>query len=270
MNDATVGRNPAAGTAAKAIYALQYAEERGIAEISNQQDIALKRLALSLDDICRHEFTENRKIRIVGEDRSFLIEREIQIEHLQAEVDYYFLPGSMMSRTKEAVKNEVLQLLGEKLIEPWQARKMLASAVPEAFRQSYDLQEANARRKLQKITARSGEQLKPEPWENPDVCISVLEEFMLTQKFEVVGDDERKAIMQLWQAYQVQKRTNAAAAAGQPTPTQPTAVTAPAAAPAPGPGDNNAAATGAAQLEQQATTAEQPAEAQVNPGVATQ
>jgi hypothetical protein len=49
MNDASTGKLPSAGLAAKAIYALQYADEQSITEASALQDTALKQLAEALD-----------------------------------------------------------------------------------------------------------------------------------------------------------------------------------------------------------------------------
>jgi hypothetical protein len=105
------GKLPSAGLAAKAIYALQYADEQSINEASTLQDIALKELAEALDQITRVEYPDARKIRLVGEDRAFMVEHEISPDDLKADVDYTFTPGSMLSRQKESVKNELLELL---------------------------------------------------------------------------------------------------------------------------------------------------------------
>jgi hypothetical protein len=254
VNPASTGKMPGAGTAAKAIYALQYADERSISETSTLQDIFLKRLAEALDAVCQVEFTDARKVRLVGADRSFMVETEIKPEHQKANVDYFFVPGSMMSRQKEAIKNEVLELQGRGLLQPWEARKFLTTTVPEAFRRSYDLQEAKARSNLEKILDGEATQIQPQPWEDPDVGSAVLEEFMLTKKFELVDDDARKAIMQLWQAYQLSRQMRAA---GQPQqPTHDAGTPGGGAAPTPQPQlDGAAPAEGAELLEQQATEA---------------
>lgn len=218
MNDASTGKLPSAGIAAKAIYALQYADERSISETSNLQDIALKRLAEALDAVTRHEFTEERKIRIVGEDRSFMTEHEIRPELLRCDVDYVFVPGSMMSRQKEAIRNEMLALLEKGLVEPWEVRKYISSAVPDAFRRSNDLQEAAIRRKLQEVLRGGAREIQPDPWEDPSIAVAVLEEFMLTAKWKVVTEAERQAIAQAWQAYQQMRAMRQQPAQPQPAP----------------------------------------------------
>jgi hypothetical protein len=92
MNEASTGKLRSAGLAAKANYALQYADERIVSAVSTEQDKALKRLAKSLDAITRTEYTEARKIRIAGADCAFMPEQEILPEDLDVEVDYV-LPG---------------------------------------------------------------------------------------------------------------------------------------------------------------------------------
>jgi hypothetical protein len=201
MQDASRGRLPAAGVSAKLIYALQYADERGIAEVSNLQDKALARLARALDAVTRTMYTEGRKIMIAGEDQSFLVEQEIDPVKLNAQVDYHFTPGSMLAKQKEAVKNEMLTLLEAGLVEPHIVRRHLSTAVPDVFRVSYDLQYAHARRQLKKILSGEARQLAPEPWDDNAVHKAVIEEFMLTARWEVLNERERGAVIQLWQAH---------------------------------------------------------------------
>lgn len=205
MNDASTGKLPSAGIAAKAVYALQYADERSITEASNLQDLALKRLAESLDAITRAEYTERRKIRIVGADRSFMVEQDIDPEMIAVDVDYTFSPGSMMSRQKDAVKNEMLELKKEGLLPATTVLKHLASAVPDVFRLEYDLQYAHARRMLSSILkVKEGPlpQPQPQPWEDAGVHAQVLQEFMLTSKYtDFTSDEQRSLIAQLWQTY---------------------------------------------------------------------
>jgi hypothetical protein len=255
MNPASTGKLPSAGLAAKAIYALQYADERSISKPSTLQDEALRELALLLDSITRHEWTHERKVKIVGEDRSFMVEVDIRPEMLKANVDYFFVPGSMMSRQKEAIKNEVLELKSQGLLQPWEARKWIATVAPEAFRRSHSLQETKARRNLERLLKGDVTQIQPDPWEDPDVGAGVLEEFMLTRKWEYLGDTKKQAVAMLWQAYQVmrqqraaQQQAAAARAGGQPGGGGPGQ-----------PGAGGAPAAGAAELEQTATEAmEQP------------
>lgn len=258
MNDASTGKNPAAGTAAKAIYALQYADERSISETSTLQDIAIKRIAEILDAITRVEYKEARKIRIVGQDRSFMVEQDIRPEDLQADVDYHIVPGSMTGRSKEAVKNEVMALLEAQLIEPWEARKALPSAVPDMFRRSADLQESAVRRQLQDILEGNVDQVAPEPWQDPNVGKSVLEEWLLSAKAKLVGETQRRAVQQLWQAFGVQAQMLAQPQQPQPQQGQGGAQPAMAGAVPQQPQPDGAAvgpAEGAQQLEQQATEA---------------
>jgi hypothetical protein len=203
MQDSSTGKLPAAGIAAKAIYALQWADERGISEISNLQDIALQRCAKIMDEVTRSEYKEDRKVRIIGEDRAYMIEQEISPNHLEADVDYHFVPGSMLAKQKEVIRNEMLTLFGAGLIQPHEVRKYLATAVPDVFRRSYDLQEARARRILHQVV-KGGTQVQPMPFDDPQVFGSVLQEFMLSHKWDGLPDQEKQMLLQLWQAYQVQ------------------------------------------------------------------
>ena len=226
MNDASTGKLPSAGIAAKAIYALQYADEQSISEASTLQDIALKELAEALDQITRVEYQDARKVRLVGEDRAFMVEHEISPEDLAADVDYTFTPGSMLSRQKEAVKNELLELMGVGLVDPATVKKHLSTAVPDVFRTSYNLQEAKARRTLQRILRASGPvAVQPAPFDDPAIACSVLEEFALTAKWDLVGQEKQSQITQLWQAYKQQQlmaaQQAAAAAAPPPAPGKP-------------------------------------------------
>lgn len=214
MNDATTGKLPSAGLAAKAIYALQYADERSIKKTSALQDVALKKLALAIDAVTRVEYKEARKVRVTGEDRSFLVESEILPEHLDTEVDYYFTPGSMMSRQKEAVRNEMIALMDKGLVNPNQARKHIATAVPDVFRTSYDLQEAKARRVLSKILRKGERDLQPDPVDDPEIHSEIIRELMLTEKWDVLGDDEKAAIQRLFDAHQATIAQRQLAAAG--------------------------------------------------------
>lgn len=226
MNDASVGKLPSAGIAAKALYALQYAEERGIVEVSAHQDEALKRLAELLDAITREMYSEARKIRIMGEDQSFLLDDEAEVspKDLEVDVDYVFTPGSMLSRQKESVKNELLQLLQLQLVDVATVRKYLPTAVPDAFKVSHDLQYQKARRQLRDLVRRVVPQVALEPWQDPAVVAGVLEEFLLSAKAERLGQPQRLAVMQLWQAAKVTLQqmqmqaaaANAASQAGRP------------------------------------------------------
>jgi hypothetical protein len=183
MNEASTGKLPSAGLAAKAIYALPYADERNVSEVSTEQDEALKRLARVLDAITRTEYTESRKVRVAGADFAFMPEQEILPEDLDVEVDYLFQPGSMLSRQKEAVKNELLTLREQGLVDDYTVRKVLSSATPDAFRQGYGMQEAAARRKLQ-FVLRNKPMQRPnlEPWEDPAIFLGVIEEFCLSAR----------------------------------------------------------------------------------------
>jgi hypothetical protein len=228
MNDATTGKLPSAGLAAKAIYALQYADERSIKKTSALQDVALKKLALALDAITRVEYKEARKVRVTGEDRSFLVESEILPEHLDTEVDYFFTPGSMMSRQKEAIRNEMIALMKEGLVDPNVVKKHIATASPDVFRTSYDLQEAKARRVLSKILRHGERGLMPDRVDDPAIHLDVIKELMLTSKWDVLGDEEKQSIEQLFAAHEAtiaqqqlaaQQAANPALAAAPPAPT---------------------------------------------------
>jgi hypothetical protein len=150
----------------------------------------------------------------------------------------------------------------ERLIEPWEVRKYIGAAVPDTFRRSYDLQESSARRKLEKILNGNASEMAPEPWESPDVAIAVLEEYMLTQKWEVISSEERQAITQLWQAYQTKRAMTMAAPAqapGQPAPGGATGDAAAGGIPQEMP-DAMQPAEGVAQLEAEAEAAVAPAD----------
>jgi hypothetical protein len=202
MNEASTGKLPSAGLAAKAIFALQYADERSITEASTLQDISLKRLAEALDAITREEYKEARKIKITGADRSYLAEHEITPEHLAIDVDYTFQPGSMMSRQKEAVKNEMFEFLQRGLVTPEQVKKNIASAVPDLWRTSYDLHEAKARRNIEAIIrGTASDPVQPAPFDNPMIHLAVLEEFMITAKYDLLPEPVRAQLSQLWQAF---------------------------------------------------------------------
>ena len=259
MNDASTGKLPSAGLAAKAVYALQYADERSITEASNAQDVALKRLAESLDAITRAEYTERRKIRIVGPDRSFMVERDIDPESLGVDVDYTFTPGSMMSRQKDAVKNEMLELMDKKLLPPATVLKHLSSAVPDVFRLEYDLQYAHARRALELIRKwPEGAQapvLQPQPWEDAGVHAQVFQEFMLTTAYEEFMRPEQKALAaQLWQTYTLMAQGGAAPPGGAP-PAPPSPGNGAPLAPMGPPDAGMQPAEGAEQLDRRATQA---------------
>jgi hypothetical protein len=138
------------------------------------------------------------------------------------DVDYTFVPGSMLSRQKDAVKNEMLELLKQGLVSHAEVRKYLPTATPDVFRLSYDLQEAAARRMLQTLK-RAVQPTVPtmEPWQDPQVFAGVLEEFMLTAAFEdpqLVSDGQRKVIAQAWQAYKVKAEQAAMAMAQRASP----------------------------------------------------
>ena len=273
MNDASRGKLPSAGIAAKAIYALQYADERSIAEASALQDLALSRLARALDAICRVEFSDGRKIRIVGRDRSFMVEKELKPEHLEADVDYFFVPGSMLSHQKESIRNEMLELMDKGIMKPWEVRKYLPAAVPDAFRGSYDLQEAKVRRNLDRILTGELAQVGPDPWDDAVTQVAVLEEFMLTAKWDVLGQPEKAAIMQYWQALKLQAQPPAAPAPpGGPGAGPAGGAPAPAGAQEPGEGGQPIGApalphtgVGPALLAQRATRAMEPQEPNAEP-----
>lgn len=251
MNEATTGKLPSAGLAAKAIYALQYADERSIKKTSGLQDVALKKLALAMDAVTRVEYKEARKIRVTGEDRSFLVESEILPEHLDTEIDYFFTPGSMMSRQKEAIRNEMIALMDKGLIDPRQAKKHIATAVPDVFRTSYDLQEAKARRVLSKIL-RGGERgIVPDPVDDPAIHSDVIKELMLTSRWDVLGDEEKQAIQQVYDAHQATIAQQQLAAAQPPAPAAAPAppVPAPEAPPLGAPPQAPGIPEGAAELE---------------------
>lgn len=198
MNDASTGKLPSAALAARAIYALQFADERSIAEVSNLQDASLSRLAKAIDAVVRTSYKETRKIQIVGLDRSFMATEEVPPEAWQVDVDYHFLPGSMLSKNKENIRNEMIQLLQLNLIEPFRVRKYLASSVPDVFRQSYDLQEAKARRVLSSITRGEVIEYELKPWDNPEIFKATIEEYLLSAKSDLLGNEAKNALTNLW------------------------------------------------------------------------
>jgi len=220
MNEASTGKLPSAGLPAKAIFALQYADEKSIIEASQQQDEALRRMAIILDCITRYEYTESRKVAVTGEDRSFLTEFEISPEDLQYEVDYYIVPGSMLTRQKETVRNELLSYAEMGLIPPARLKRLLPSAVPDAVRGSMDAQEAKVRRRIYRITQGNTENLAPDPWEDPGIGLEVLEEWMCSARFEGLQDEAKQALTMLWQAYTTMAQQEAQGGA-PPPPGQP-------------------------------------------------
>lgn len=254
MNDASTGKLPSAGLAAKAIYALQYADERSISKTSTLQDESLKELAFAIDAVTRVEYKESRKVRLTGEDREFLVESEILPDQLDTDVDYFFTPGSMLSKQKEAVRNEMLALRDAGMIDDATCRKFIATGVPDVFRTSNDLHEAKARRNLQDILRR-GEQPEADPWDNPDVHLNVYTEYMLTRKWKITGEEEKAKITQLWQAFSLMKQNNeaAAAAAAAPPPAPGSGGKPPIGAP---PSSDGGIPAGAQDLEGKATKAQ--------------
>ena len=259
MNEASTGKLPSAGLAAKAIYALQYADERSIQEVSNGQDISLKQLAEALDAVTRKEYKEARKIRIIGRDRSYLLESEVAPEHLDFKADYYFVPGSMLSRSKEAVKNELFQLKEQGLVSDALIRKVLPTSVPDAFRGSYDLHEAKAQRILYDLKNNEDLQIAPKPYDDLNVHLMVFQEFMLTKGFELLSDRQRAKIEQYWQAVtlMLQQQMAPAAPAGTPGAPAPGGAAAPVGAETP-PGAATPAAAGAENLASTAEGAQAP------------
>jgi hypothetical protein len=217
--DASVGRLPAAGLAAKAIYALQYADERSVQEVSNAQDVALAKLAEAIEAVQRHGYTVERKIRIVGPDRAYVVQREIAPADLDFSVDYQFVPGSMLSRSREAVRNELFTLREAGLIDDATIRRALPAAVPDAYRRSYDLHEARARRLLDRLRNEPDAQVAPEAYDDPAVHEAVFREFMLTRAFELESEEVRRRILQYWQLVVVtQQRRQQAQAQPQAQP----------------------------------------------------
>ncbi len=251
MNEATTGKLPSAGLAAKAIYALQYADERSIKEVSNDQDVALMMLARAVDAVTRYEYTEPRKIRIPGQDYRFLAEAEISPEDLDVEVDYSFSPGSMLSRNKEAIKNEIVQMMELGLIDAMTAKKAFSSAVPELFRQSYDAQVASARRKVKAITRQKQERVRPpQPWEDPNVHVAMVEEELLSERFYHYPEAVQQTLLMLWQGYQTVRQQRATETARASAPSAPSGGL----APSPGPGGQSQQPSGPDQLAQHAST----------------
>ena len=216
MNDASSGKLPAAGVAGKTVYALQYADERSVSEVSNQQDLALKRLAEAMSAVAREEYAETRTIRIAGPDRSYLVERTVHPEDLSDDVEYTFSPGSMLSRNKESVKNELLALLPMGLVDPNTVKKYIDVGVPDLMRTDVDLQEAKIRRVLRDVVDGTTTTPQPDPWDNPAICCGVLEEFMLSAKFKLLGQPVQTTLSQLWQAYKLQLQAQMAPPPGPP------------------------------------------------------
>lgn len=223
MNDASTGKLPAAGIPAKAIYALQYADDRSIKKTATLQDESLKKLAMAIDAVTRVEYREARKVRITGQDRSFLIETELLPDQLDTDVDYFFQPGSMLQIQKETVRNEMLALRDARLIDDQTVKKFLPTAVPDVFRLSNDLHEAKARRNLSKILRDGVRNLQPDPFDVAAVHVQVLESCMLTQRWDVLGEGEKQAITELWQAYQQMAAQQAAPPPPAPAPGTPDA-----------------------------------------------
>jgi hypothetical protein len=254
MNDASTGKLPSAGLAAKAIYALQYADERSISKTSTLQDESLKKLAFAIDAVTRAEYKEARKVRLSGEDREFLVESEILPDQLDTDIDYFFTPGSMLSKQKEAVRNEMISLRDSGLIDNATARKFIATAVPDVFRTSNDLHEAKARRNLQDILRR-GEQPEADPWDDPTVHLGIYTEYMLTRKWKVTGAEEKQKITQLWQAFSLMKQNADAAAAAASAPPPP-AGSGGGKPPIGAPPNTNPIPEGAKQLEDNASQAQ--------------
>lgn len=259
MNEASTGKLPSAGLAAKAIYALQFADERSITEVSEAQDDTLRELAELLDQITRHEYSEARKIRVVGENREYLAEADIDPTHLDTDVDYRFVPGSMLSRQKEAVKNEIMTWLEAGLIDPETAARMLPSAVPGGLNRSNDLHEAKARRQVAALL--NGDSIEEatdaQPWDNAPVHIRVITDTMVDAKWRYVPEDRRQAIIQLWQAYTEMmapppQPMGEPGVEGQPGPVQPVGE--------PNPGEEFPVPEGAQVMDQQAAEAMGPPE----------
>ena len=258
MNEASTGRLPSAGLAAKAIYALQFADERSITEVSQDQDKSLRRLAMAMDAVARSEYTEHRTIKIVGENRSYVTERELKANDLLADVDYRFQPGSMLSRQKEAVRNELFQLYEAQLIDAVQLKKMLPSSVPDGIRGSYDAHEARARRQLQKLKVGELEEPDVQQWDDPSVHVDVLQEWLVSAKFEAAEPELQQRIANAWQVYQ-QILAQQQQPQLPPEEPEPGGEAEPA-VPIGAEGEGNALAAGAAGLEEQASAIAPPAE----------
>ena len=201
MNEASQGRLPAAGIAAKAIYALQYADKESFAMTSNLQDESLRDLARSIAAICREEYTDLRKVRIVGDNGEYLLESEISPEHLDTNADYYIVPGSMLAINRESVKNELITAVQAGIpIPPDVQMRALDSGAPDAFRESYDPQVAHAKNVLHRIVRKGETGIQPEPWDNAQVHMHVLGTFLLDSQSLAIPE-RRQEVARLWQAY---------------------------------------------------------------------
>jgi hypothetical protein len=132
-----------------------------------------------------------------------MVEQEIGPDALIVDVDYHFVPGSMLAKQKEVIRNEMLTLYEAGLIQGHEVRKYLATSVPDVFRRSYDLQEARAKRVLHKMIKENA-QHQPMPFDDPQVFMAVFQEFMLSHKWDGLPQQTQQLLLQTWQGYAVQ------------------------------------------------------------------
>jgi hypothetical protein len=185
-----------------------------------------------------------------------MVERDIDPEYLGVDVDYTFTPGSMMSRQKDAVKNEMMQLMDKGLLPQATVLKHLSSAVPDVFRLEYDLQYAHARRMLEAIRKAKPETPlvppQPQPWEDAPIHAQVFQEFMLTTEYEeFMRPDQKALIAQVWQTYTLMAQPQPAGAPSAPPP----GGGAPPGAPIGAPDAGMQPAAGAEQMDRNASAA---------------
>ena len=200
INDASQGR-AAPGTAARAIFALQYADEKSVQETSTEQDEALNRLGRIIDAVCSVEMSDGRQIQIVGEDNAYMTDARLEPKHLSGDVDYAFGAGSMLAETREAVINSVLALKNEQLIDPAEALVRIESAGPESMRGTVSKQRSAARRLLDAIRQDPANAPEPLPFHDPAQFANVLQEYMLGHAFDLESEEVRAAVLQRWQRY---------------------------------------------------------------------
>jgi hypothetical protein len=187
-----------------------------VVEASTDQDEALTRLARALDAVVSVEWSGARKVRLVGEDNEYMVEHEIRPEHLEGDVDYQFAPGSMLSNSREALINAVIEFKNQQMISPQQAASVLDSAVPDPLRKTLNRQRSAARRFLNDLRERPEFPPQPQPFHEPGEFMEVLGEFMLSRGFEFETAGVQQAALAAWDFFRQQ-----AQAAQMPPPQQP-------------------------------------------------
>lgn len=222
----TKGRTPPGVEAASAIAYLQEENDSRMHHTITSVENAMSRLGRQLLSLVGQYWDEPRIVKVISTNSAYEA-KKFKGSDLRGNTDFRIEPGSMAPRSKAAKQAFITELMKMGAIPPNQGLKYMQMSETNRLYQELQLDQRQQERetdKMAEMTAPIMDPTNPNPdpmaamiqplpineWDNHQIHRDTCANFMKTQEFELLPEENKQAIIQHFQAHDAELKRLAA------------------------------------------------------------